>query len=641
MVRYIVLSVFALLFFTACGDGVTEKDVTPPNDATVEARPTEELPKDTTIKAEPTPDIIDPYSAIQESTVKISYLTAYGEVWGSGVIVGDGNFVVTNAHVVNDASGDVDVTHYQEVGPRTVTNGSIIYIDDFFDLALIRLADPLGSPVNASFGTPKLGEALVIGGFPAIGGETFTATSGTVAGFELDGAIIKFDGEIGEGNSGGPALNTKGQLVGIVTYSSADEGGGNLGMMFSNDTFSYGLVNELLRYNETSSPSGTQYGLKVIGIPAYVSKPADWTLHAHLNYAHIAAPNTSMNSDNSLAEDYKVVGILMANSLPGESSGSILNRLITEFGDSFQVIDEPSIPTPSGFEECQLTKTVQEYSETAFTRRGYVHAAGWFSHRGLYTAFCVGTSEEKNLIIFAESPDLDDIVHENGLLSKIGTAGELTPNLTPIRTVHQTPQIQEKERKSMFDVRDGDCLEMYLPDVGDIENTNVVDCNGNWDAKVLNSFVVDVNGVYPGKAFFEQQSMGKCDRRTSYLLMPTEESWLIKDRTVNCVQDSYGLETTQLDKLDRMVDSMTLMKGECFNDVPISQGLMVELVPCHGNWEYKVANTFRLVDGPFPGDSYIDRQADDNCQRGVDFFIAPSEESWSVGGRVVKCLQER
>lgn len=425
MFRYPILSIFALLLLTACGDGLTRqpvgKEITPDVDSTVEARLAEERSKDSTVAVAPVTNVNDPYLIVQESTVKISYPTAFGEVWGSGVVVGDGNFVVTNAHVVEDTSGDVEVAHYQEVGPRTVTDGSIIYTDEFFDLALIRLADPLGKPVNPSFGTPKLGEELVIGGFPFIGGETLTATSGTVAGFELDGAIIKFDGEIGEGNSGGPALNTKGQLVGIVTYSSADEAGGNLGMMFSNDTFFYGLVNELLGYNETSIPSGTRYGLKVIGIPAYVSKPADWTLHAHLNYVHISAPNTSMNPDGSLTDDYKSVGVLMPNSLPGESSDTILNRLVTEFGDSLQVIDEPSITTPLGFEECKLLKTVKEFSETAFGRRGYVHAGGWFSHRGLYTAFCVGTSGEKNLIIFAESSDVNDIADENGLLSKIGT----------------------------------------------------------------------------------------------------------------------------------------------------------------------------------------------------------------------------
>jgi len=246
-----------------------------------------------------------------------------------------------------------------------------------------------------------------------------TATTGTVAGFDSDGLIIKFDGEIGRGNSGGPALNTKGQLVGIVTYGTSDETGGNLGMMFSTRAFYYGLAEELVRYNETSSVTGTRYGLQAIGIPAYVSKPSEWRLLAGLNYLHIAAPDSSISSEDQLTDDYKVVGIFVANSFSGESTETILNRLITEFGESFQRIPEPAIPTPLGFDECELIKTVKEYSETSFTRRGFVFPGGWFSHAGLYTAFCVGISNGQKLITFAESPDINDIVHENGLLSKI------------------------------------------------------------------------------------------------------------------------------------------------------------------------------------------------------------------------------
>jgi len=408
-------------------------------DATVEARLAVERPKNTTVTVDPAPRTNDPsaitpeptvdpaprtndpYSVVQKSTVKVSYSTGAGEHYGSGVVVGDGQFVVTNAHVVYDALGGVEVAHYPEVGPRVVTDGSIIYVDEFVDLALIRLRDPLGPPVTASFGTPKLGEDLVIGGFPSIGGETLTATAGTVAGFQQDGLIIKFDGEIGRGNSGGPVLNTKGQLVGIVTYGRSDESAGNLGMMFSTEAFYYGLAEELLRFDETSSITGERYGLKAIGIPAYVDKPSEWILTVGLNYLDMA-PASNTYSGSQLTDDYKVVGVFVANSLPGESSAATLNRLLTEFGESFERIPEPALYTPSGFDKCELIKALKEYSEPSFTRRGYVFPSGWFSHLGLYTVFCVGTSDGQKLIAYAESADKDDFLHESWLLSKISLA---------------------------------------------------------------------------------------------------------------------------------------------------------------------------------------------------------------------------
>ena len=189
--------------------------------------------------------------------------------------------------------------------------------------------------------------------------------------------------------------------------------------MFSTRAFYYGLAEQLVKYTEIPSATGTRYGLKAIGIPAYVAKPSEWSLTAGLNYFHIAAPDLSTNSETQLTDDYKVVGIFVANSFPGESPEAILNRLVTEFGESFQRIPESAIPPLLGFDDCELLKTVNEYSETPFTRRGYVYPGSWFSHSGLYTAFCVGISDGQKLIAFAESADKNDILYESGLLSKI------------------------------------------------------------------------------------------------------------------------------------------------------------------------------------------------------------------------------
>jgi hypothetical protein len=142
---------------------------------------------------------------------------------------------------------------------------------------------------------------------------------------------------------------------------------------------------------------------------------------AGLNYFHIASPDATVSPLGQLTDDYEAVGMFVANSFPGESPEAIINRLVTEFGESFQRISEPAIPTSLGFDECGLLKTVNEFSETPFTRRGYVYPGAWFSHSGLYSAFCVVISNGQKFIAFAESPDIYDIVHENGLLSKISS----------------------------------------------------------------------------------------------------------------------------------------------------------------------------------------------------------------------------
>ena len=194
----------------------------------------------------------------------------------------------------------------------------------------------------------------------------------------------------------------------------------------------------------------------------------------------------------------------------------------------------------------------------------------------------------------------------------------------------------------IFDVRDGDCLVATLPEIEEFERIEIVPCTGKWDARAVSSFVVESNEDFPGDSLFSQNAIDRCDRRYSYLLLPTRESWELGDRTVSCIQASYGMEATKLDQLDRMVNPMTLKDGECINEVPEYQFFVVELVNCLDDSEFRVLNTFVVIpDGPFPGDDYIDTQASSNCAREYDFFYAPSAESWQLGNRRVTCLMSR
>ncbi len=365
-------------------------------------------------KSETINKITNPYLVVKESTVKITISTAKDEYINSGVIVGDGHFVVTYAPVAADSSDRVQVTG---VGSTLVTDGSIIYVDEIFDLALIHLTDVVGTPVEISQSMPNLREELIIGDFIPIRGETLTATKySKIAGFELDGIIIRFDGIVGSGNIGGPALNKKGQLVGIVTHGL---GVGESGALFSLEAFKYGLAEKLVKYNETITSDGSRHWLNLIGIPAHVTKPSDWMMLTGFGYFDIRAPKTSGSSENVLSNGYKVLGILNANSPVGETSEAVLNRLITEFGEAFERVPGSVIPTQPGFDKCELLMTINEYSRTAFERRGYVIPGGWVSHPGLYTGLCVGISKGQRVVAFAESLNVDDIVHGDGLFEKI------------------------------------------------------------------------------------------------------------------------------------------------------------------------------------------------------------------------------
>lgn len=359
-------------------------------------------------------EITNTYLAAEEATVKIEISTEDGEYISSGVVVGDGYFAVTYAPDISATPTSVDVTH---ISSKVVAAGSIIYIDEIFGLVLIRLTENLGRSIAISQSIPNLGEKLIIGDFLSIGGEDLTVVRySTVAGFELNGLIMEFRGVVGSGNAGGPVLNEKGQLVGIVTHGLREEGSGGI---MSPETFKYGLAEELVRYNESVTGNASNYELDLIGIPAYVTKPSDWSMFSGFGYFDIRAPELNDSSENPPFNGYKVIGVINADSSAEDTSEEVLNRAIAELGDAFKRVPEFIIPDQHGLDKCVLLMTVEEYSRTGFERRGHVIPGAWVSHPGIYTGLCTGVGKDQRVIVFAESLAVDDIVNIDGLFKKI------------------------------------------------------------------------------------------------------------------------------------------------------------------------------------------------------------------------------
>ena len=110
----------------------------------------------------------------------------------------------------------------------------------------------------------------------------------------------------------------------------------------------------------------------------------------------------------------------------------------------------------------------------------------------------------------------------------------------------------------------------------------------------------------------------------------------------NCLQHSFGLSTSDPAKLDRLVGALHLNVGECFNEAPEIDGLLVELVDCSGSWDGLVVSIFAVArDGPFPGEAYFQNQADEHCRTPWGYYYFPIAESWQMGYRDVICVRTR
>ncbi len=167
---------------------------------------------------------------------------------GSGVIVRSDGTILTNAHVVTTeqdcrfSSIGVAVTVDSASPPELRYRAVVLAVDQTLDLAVLRIDSVLdpdgGGELPTSFpaaplgdsGTVDLGDNLRILGYPVIGGETITLTTGSVSGFTAQAglgtrALMKTDASISAGNSGGMAVDDSGRVIGIPTKARASENG--------------------------------------------------------------------------------------------------------------------------------------------------------------------------------------------------------------------------------------------------------------------------------------------------------------------------------------------------------------------------------------------------------------------------------
>ena len=151
---------------------------------------------------------------------------------GSGFFISADGFAVTNNHVV-DSADKVEVT--ADDG-KTYT-AKVIGTDARTDLALIKVEGGSNfSFAKLSDGKPRIGDWVLAVGNPFGLGGTVTAGIVSANGRDIGNGpyddFIQIDAPVNKGNSGGPAFNTEGEVMGVNTaiYSPS---GGSVGIAFA------------------------------------------------------------------------------------------------------------------------------------------------------------------------------------------------------------------------------------------------------------------------------------------------------------------------------------------------------------------------------------------------------------------------
>lgn len=145
---------------------------------------------------------------------------------GSGVIISSDGYIVTNNHVVQNAT-DIEVT----LNNKKKYKAKLIGADANNDIALVKIEGkelpyiPFGNSDNC-----RVGEWVLAVGNPYNLTSTVTAGIISAKGRDLDGnqnidSFIQTDAAVNQGNSGGALVNTRGELIGINTAISSLNGG--------------------------------------------------------------------------------------------------------------------------------------------------------------------------------------------------------------------------------------------------------------------------------------------------------------------------------------------------------------------------------------------------------------------------------
>ncbi len=168
-------------------------------------------------------------------------------VWrGTGFAIGDPDkpveYIVTNAHVVLDDTGKKGTltVYFSKTANRYVTP-TVYKINEERDVAILKLPEPTTERTALTickYDNVQTGEDVTAIGFPAISDtatddpqsydvSNVTMTKGivskkTTSDYEGGARVFQTDAEINGGNSGGPLVNSKGQVIGINSYHHSE-----------------------------------------------------------------------------------------------------------------------------------------------------------------------------------------------------------------------------------------------------------------------------------------------------------------------------------------------------------------------------------------------------------------------------------
>ena len=185
---------------------------------------------------------------------------------GSGVIISEDGYILTNNHIVNTSSTSsyYQVSQANKVTVKlynddTIYDATIVGTDETTDLAVIKIektglpAAELGDSDSVQVGEFAMAIGNPLGMQSSVSSGTISAVNRSVTSDNVTYKLIQTDAAINSGNSGGALVNSQGQVIGINTLKMSGSGIEGMGFAIPINSTKY-IYSQLIQYNKVKRP---------------------------------------------------------------------------------------------------------------------------------------------------------------------------------------------------------------------------------------------------------------------------------------------------------------------------------------------------------------------------------------------------
>ncbi len=290
--------------------------------------------------------------------------TSSATATGSGIIISEDGYIVTNNHVVDSSSSNSSYSYYElskatsikvklntaTYGEDAVFDATVVGQDSQTDLAVLKIdKDGLTPAEFADSDQAVVGEFVMAVGSP-LGLDT-TVTQGIISAVdrqvESDGLVytcIQTDAAINSGNSGGALVNSDGKVIGINTLKLTGSNVEGIGFAIPiNSTLD--VIDQLIDYNKVLRP---YIGITGIDVDENTAKRYDLVIGVYIQSVENFSPAEKAG--------------LKAGDVIIKADGKDITTMdeLTEIKNSHQIGDTITLVVNRNGEEKELSVTLEE-----------------------------------------------------------------------------------------------------------------------------------------------------------------------------------------------------------------------------------------------------------------------------------------